>query len=445
MLTVGKKSLLVAAVSLLGFSQAQVWAADYYVSASRGKGKKATIEKPTKDLGNIIKKLKSGDTIHIAEGIYLGRGKNGSNVITVPVSIIGGYNDDFSARDPWGEHKTIFSGENMSKNWVRTPRLIIDLMKYKGKEMPPIVVDGIIVDDAARNRYTSDDEHEIIRMANPKTKQNSTPDQGGLVIRVSKTGNFDEDAYWDVTVQNCVVMNSAPPQGALSVSGYKNSQIKIRNNIVINNTGTGIFAGTKYRPREDADQPEFVIENNTVLFTWKYEPAAQSYSGNSIKFDPDTVATVENNVFAFNDRYAVQNAAKAEVSLNSNLITGSVEADYLEFDTRIQLEDMEDEADYLEESEDNVKESVSIPITPDWAKLYASRVLIDRNAIEADIQVQRNAVNEIRAMLGLPLQAGTVDVPQSPAWLPRLSVDDAIKAGTHQYLDQYGASKTAIQ
>ena len=38
-------------------------------------------------------------------------------------------------------------------------------MKYKGKEMPPIVVDGIIVDDAARNRYTSDDEHEIIRMA----------------------------------------------------------------------------------------------------------------------------------------------------------------------------------------------------------------------------------------------------------------------------------------
>ena len=57
-------------------------------------------EKPAKDMGNIIKKLSPGDTVHIAAGVYLGKGKNGSDVITVPVSIIGGYSDDFSRRDP---------------------------------------------------------------------------------------------------------------------------------------------------------------------------------------------------------------------------------------------------------------------------------------------------------------------------------------------------------
>ena len=64
-------------------------ARDWYVSISRGKGKKGTKEKPAKELGNIIKKLQPGDVIHIAAGVYLGRGDSGTHVITVPVSIIG--------------------------------------------------------------------------------------------------------------------------------------------------------------------------------------------------------------------------------------------------------------------------------------------------------------------------------------------------------------------
>lgn len=438
------RMLGVAVAALLSLQQTSVWGADYYVSAAVGKGKKATLEKPAKDLGNIIKKLEPGDVIHIAGGTYLGRGSNGSDVITVPVSIIGGYSDDFSERDPWGKYRTVLSGDNMSKNWQRTPRLMIDLMKYKGKEMPPIMIDGVIIDDAERNRYTDATEQQIARTANPKTQQNSSPDQGGLVVRVSKTGNFDADAYWDITVQNCVVMNSGPTQGALSVSGYKNSRIHIRNNIVINNTGSGIFAGTKFRPNDDAERPFFKIENNTVLFTWKYDPSAQSYSGNAIKFDPDIDAEVQHNVLSFSDRFGVHNAGNSAISLNHNLIAGSVEADYLEFDTRMQLDELEDEAEYLEEAEGNSKEPLQVAVSAQWAKLYGSRVLVDRNAAEADIQIQQTAANEIRAMLGLPLQAGTVDMPNSPVWLPRLSIDDAINAGSQPHLESYGSSRTYL-
>lgn len=75
-------------------------ARDWYVSVARGKGKKGTKEKPAKDLGNIAKKLEPGDVVHVAEGTYLGRAKAGSTTLFVPVSIIGGYSDDFSKRDP---------------------------------------------------------------------------------------------------------------------------------------------------------------------------------------------------------------------------------------------------------------------------------------------------------------------------------------------------------
>ena len=67
----------------------------------------------------------------IAGGTYLGRGENGTNTIEVPVSIIGGYSDDFAKRDPWGAHKTIFSGNNKTKNYSYRPALFIDLNKVK--------------------------------------------------------------------------------------------------------------------------------------------------------------------------------------------------------------------------------------------------------------------------------------------------------------------------
>ena len=139
----------VAVVLLLVVCNA--FAADYYVSAERGKGKVGSKEKPAKDLGNIISKLAPGDTVHIAAGVYLGKGKSGCDVIKVPVSIIGGYSDDFSKRDPWGEFKTILTGDNKTKNYKVDARLKIDLAKYQyhksgGKDMPKILIDGLIID-----------------------------------------------------------------------------------------------------------------------------------------------------------------------------------------------------------------------------------------------------------------------------------------------------------
>jgi hypothetical protein len=401
-------------------------ARDWYVSAANGKGKEGSKEKPAKDLGNIISALVPGDVVHIAGGIYTGKGDSGVDEITVPVSIIGGYDEAFAKRDPWGATRTVLSGDNKTKNYAVGARLRIDLSKYKGKEMPPIVVDGLIIDQGAQNRYKTPDALAIVRMANPKTGENPTPDRGGLVISVSKTGNFDKGAHWEITVKNNIVMNSAPTQGALSVSGYKDTKVVIENNAVINCTGTGIHAGTMFRGSDS--HPQFTIKNNTVLFTWKYDAYVSSFSGNGIAVEVDTVATVTDNVIGFSDRFNVMKSGAHKLLLQNNLLFGAVDSTYYEAvgDMKVGLDDLEDEAEHLDaKSTGNVATKPTLKLNPAWAKNYGERVLIDRNAVEADIVAQQTRANEIRSILGLNQRADDVKA-DSPVWLHRMAIDDAI-------------------
>ena len=438
--------ILVSITAVFLLTACNAFTADFYVSAERGKGKVASIEKPAKDLGNIINKLSPGDTVHIAAGIYLGKGKSGCDVITVPVSIIGGYSDDFSRRDPWGEFKTILTGYNKTKNYKVGARLKIDLAKYQyhksgGKDTPQIVVDGLIIDQGPQNRYKDAAKALLVRNANPKTGENPTPDRGALIITAGRTKN--PSGKWDIVVKNCVIMNSAPTQGAMTVSGYQNSTITIENNLIINNTGTGIFAGSMWQGSDEAAAPNFTITNNTVLFTEKYDAFSQSFSGNSFKNDTSAVATLANNVFAFADRNGIQKQGKWKLLLKDNIIVGNVQADYWETsgDQKIEIGNLEDEAEYLHEnSTGNVAKEISVPISKEWAKLYAGRILIDRNAAEADIKAQKTKANALRSMLGLPLQAADLNV-DSPIWLPLITVDDAIQAGVEKYSGKYGCSK----
>ena len=52
-------------VSCLVVTSSAALAEEYFVSIARGKGKDATKDKPAKDLGNLVAKLKDGDTIVI--------------------------------------------------------------------------------------------------------------------------------------------------------------------------------------------------------------------------------------------------------------------------------------------------------------------------------------------------------------------------------------------
>ena len=126
-----------------------------------GGGRNATLERPAKDLGNIVSRLEPGDVVCIAEGIYTGRGDSGSDNIEIPVVILGGFNQDFTVRSPWRDRLTIFTGLHNSDNFVTTYRLSIDtsrfatpLMEVRGEPTEhTVMVDGLIIDNGSRNYY----------------------------------------------------------------------------------------------------------------------------------------------------------------------------------------------------------------------------------------------------------------------------------------------------
>jgi hypothetical protein len=262
------------------------------------------------------------------------------------------------------------------------------------------------------------------------------------MIRASKTGNFDKSAHWEITVKNNIVMNSGS-RTPLAISGYKNSKLTIENNCVINSSG-GIYYGTKYRPRDNKNKVSGTVRNNTVLFSWMYDAMTSDYSGYGLKCDPDTIATVENNVFGVSQYVAVDNTSKCSLLLRNNLIFGSRKADYVESSTFIALGDIEDEAELLhDDSEGNVTATPRIPVSKAFGDLMASVIVPNRAKIESKVKAANSGANALRRILGLPLQGGTVKGPSVKVWLPRLSVDDAVAACGKKYEGKFGSSKPA--
>lgn len=429
------RSLTLTSLAFLVAAPLLAQGTTYYVSAAKGKGKKGSKEEPVRDLSVIAPALKAGDTVLIAGGTYLGRGDCGSDQLKVTCKIIGGFDDTFTTRDPWGATRTVFSGDNKTKNWNSNARLWIDCRGQK--EPGEIVVDGIIVDNAGRNQYAKDEGLKILRKANPATGSNASPESPGIFVDTPRGGS--------ASIVNCIVMNTAPTggTGAIYAFGHQNATLTISNNLVINNTGTGIQCVSSWHPKDGQGLPKFTVADNTVLFSWKYDPYA-THGGSALKMDGDTIVTATANVFAFNDYHGVDNVKQSKgLTLRGNLFGPSLVGDYLEFSTVMTVAQTEEMAQLLSaESKDNVADKVELQLDPKWSASFAARTVIDRNKAEAAVKVKDGWQNELRGMLGLNLQ-GTNITADSDVWLHRLSTDDAVKAGTVKVAGKYGCQNPA--
>jgi hypothetical protein len=390
---------------------------DYYISPN-GRGRSATKQQPAKDLAAVIMKLQDGDVVHIAGGTYISKSGRGSDVINKSVTIIGGYSPDFSTRDPWGKYKTILTGTN-KYGGLTTARLRIN-----GSYRAPVLIDGIIIDNGPRNRYKSDKHQLILRKASAAKGENPSPETPGIKILMKGT-------ECSVTVQNCVIMNTAPTQGALDVQLGKDSKAVIKNNLIVNNTGEGIMAKTNWHGSTQANFATYIIENNTILFNWKHDAIA-SYGGNSLMMDTDVNLTANNNIFGFADFGGVNNIKLCKnLVLNNNNFFGHKKYDF--FDTSaMNVSDMADYADYLKDGSGNVSEAVKLPLNSNWAGLYAARKEISRAAVDNASTVSNSAENQVRGILGLNKMGSSVSLDAS-IWLHQMKVDDAIKLGLQKY------------
>ena len=400
---------------------------DWFISKTTGSGQMGTKERPAKDLGNIIHHLKPNDRIHIAEGVYMSKGKNGSDEITVPVQIYGGYNTDFSYRDPWDAHKTIFTGTN---DYMKStlPRIYIHTDKSRESNGhkstgSAIVVDGIIIDNGPRNRYHKDENLAIRRTAHPPTNKNPSPESGGIVVVGSK--------YTNISVVNCVVMNTAPTQGVISVQVFEGGKGLIQNNFCINNTGYGIHARTGYMGTDESKLPVFDIKYNTVLFTWKHDAVA-SYGGDALALEQNLIATVERNTLAYGHMGGLYSKG-AKLKLINNIFAGNSKYDYKEVNDKMAIADVVDEAMYLDPMSDGNKGMlIKIPVGERWAALYADRKEMSREQVDAAVTVPNTGANQLRSIFGLNVQ-GTGVSADAEIFLPLITIEEALPAGKYPW------------
>ena len=376
--------------------------------------------------------LKAGDVVHVAAGVYTSKADQSSDVFSVPISIIGGYSPDFSQRDPWGQYKTVFSGTNDISKGLTTERIGILTDKGYKDWTGTIVIDGIIVDNGARNYYAdAQTEAFIRRKASPEKGMNPTPNTPGIKIR---TGSGTK-----VVVKNCVITNTAPTQGALDVQVGKDGTALIENNLIVNNTGEGIMCKSNHHGTTGL--PSYTLKNNTILFSWKYDAIA-SFGGNSLMFDNSLTLTAENNVFGFSDFGGVNNIKQCKtVTLKNNLFVGHKKYDYQEFATGLKLDELEDYANYItRESGNNYSQEIKLDIHKPWAEKYFGRKEISRAEVDAAAKASNSGANQLRSMFGLPIQAGPVG-KDAEIWLHRMQLDDAIKLGLKPYGKGSGCTK----
>ncbi|MEN0050031.1 MAG: hypothetical protein AAF806_23410 [Bacteroidota bacterium] len=396
---------------------------EYFVSQNKGRGRVGSMEQPAKDLAAIAAFLEPGDRVHIAQGTYMSKTGRGTDIIEVPVSIIGGYSDDFQSRDPWGKYRTILSGTNDYNKSETTERLaILTNKKYREWE-GTVTVDGIIVDNGSRNRYANGEGKLLLRKASPVAQEAATPGNPGIKVRVGAKTN--------VVVTNCVVLNCASSQGAIDVQIGRDGKGLIENNLIVNNTGEGIYCKTLHHGA--TGMPQFTVRNNTVLFSWIYDGIASS-GGSSIMMDAYCSVHAENNVFGFGDMGGVNNVKQCKaLTLTGNLLFGHTLFDYREFRSDMPLDEMEDYAEKLDpKSMGNVSELVELPLNQEWAGLYFNRQQMSRAEVDAAATVSNSEENQLRSILGLPLQGSTVKMDVD-VWLHRMQVEDAIRLGMKNY------------
>src|SRR5690349_19939246 len=74
---------------------------DWFVRAG-SQGGDGSREKPFRDPYQALERCESGDSIHVAEGEYVGKLKAGTWRIDIPyIAMIGGYDANFTECNPW--------------------------------------------------------------------------------------------------------------------------------------------------------------------------------------------------------------------------------------------------------------------------------------------------------------------------------------------------------
>ena len=423
-----KRILTVACVAAVSCTLS---AADLYVSLNNGKNKNSgSKDAPFKNLWKALSVAGDGDVIHIAEGNYPGRMKSGWFKMEKPVSLIGGYSNDFSSRDPL-KYKTMFQplNENNDKKGGALGILHLEFEKNPAKAPKnfDITIDGIIFDDGFASSY-----HAVkgkpegfdtgMWLEGPAKNINDKFPSANRYSIYSATASRGEG---NITIKNCTFVNGS--NIAVNLNWFAGKVTTI-NNVFCNNRMIGISVACS-----NGQKPiDWECAYNTVLFTWSRLNDLQDM-GFGVRTNTNVNANIHHNIIGLNVLTGFDNtkgnAKQKRTQLDNNVFFLNRESDVQMTvspsiaKVRVDMfEDLE-EVDGIESISDNI--DLQDPgvfagrINAKYLNSFMSMKYSEKTKLDPD------KCNALRSVLGLP-QQGTITTT-CDMYANRYPMEDALK------------------
>lgn len=283
----------------------------YYVNAETGSNRNDGLTKETaiKDLQKAINIAEEGSTILVAEGNYLGTLDQGFIEVKKYISLVGGYNSDFSEKNPI-KYKTWIRPDSRH---LATSGAHASMDVYvTGKRNGVVLIDGFSFDKGQYNRYL---------LADPSNPVTATPEgcETGRILSVDESpkepttdGNclsvqlLRGNVEGQVTIRNCTFINAN--HYAISM-GCKGGHFNIYNNVFVANR---MHACEVNGMLADQKQCSMEFHHNTVLFTW-CRTKVMDGSGVAFSYRLGIDTKVYNNILGCNNFAALE-----RISIDSN-------------------------------------------------------------------------------------------------------------------------------
>ena len=307
-----KKVMLVAALAAFSLILS---GAEFYVSQTKGTKKApGTKQAPFRAIPDALKKAKPGDVIHVAQGKYAGKMGASEIVFEKPVTVIGGYSPDFSARDVV-KYPTMIQPPNQKNDTKGQGVITLKLPNGKG---PDMVIDGLIIDQGFMNSY-----HDIkgkpagvetgMWLQGPaKGSKDKFPSANVYSIYAPVAGRFEGN----IVVRNCIIANSG--NFGINISLFQGN-VRIVNNLFVGCRMTACDVSSAKR-QVGAVKCEFAY--NTVFFTWS-RISDLADMGYGFRCRENVASNIHHNIFGLNVFSGVGNdigvAKNKKIKLDNNV------------------------------------------------------------------------------------------------------------------------------
>lgn len=253
---------------------------------------------PKKDIQKALDMAQNGDVILVAEGNYLGYMDAGYIEVKHFVTLEGGWNSDFSARNPYKyitrmQPTEAQNGTNGNKALITISGLDDTNYRVNGT----LVIDGFMLDYGYQTAYLP---------YNPQDERTGSPEgveTGRMVDDGSKQLSHqiihsDAAIAGNVVICNCMMLNS--PYFAIQIN-TRCGEIEIYNNVIVSNR----YAGCRIDGWDKEGYRSHVnFHHNTVGFSWCRDKIMEDM-GYGYEFMNKVSGDVHHNIFFCNNYAAV--------------------------------------------------------------------------------------------------------------------------------------------